>query len=117
MTYHVPALLKQSVDGLEIRPGGVYVDVTFGGGGHSSEILSRLEGGRLVAFDHDEDAGANVIPDERFLLLGQNFRFLRNNLFYHGIEEIDGLIADLGVSFHQFDVPEQIGRASCRERV
>lgn len=107
MTYHVPALLKQSVDGLEIRPGGVYVDVTFGGGGHSSEILSRLEGGRLVAFDHDEDAGANVIPDERFLLLGQNFRFLRNNLFYHGIEEIDGLIADLGVSFHQFDVPER----------
>jgi 16S rRNA (cytosine1402-N4)-methyltransferase len=107
MTYHVPALLKQSVDGLELRPGGVYVDVTFGGGGHSSEILSRLEGGRLIAFDQDEDAGANLISDNRLLFLGQNFRFLRNNLFYHGIEEIDGLIADLGVSFHQFDVPER----------
>lgn len=107
MTYHVPALLKQSVDGLELRPGGVYVDVTFGGGGHSSEILSRLEGGRLIAFDQDEDAGANLISDNRLLFLGQNFRFLRNNLFYQGIEEIDGLIADLGVSFHQFDVPER----------
>ncbi|MFO7574037.1 MAG: 16S rRNA (cytosine(1402)-N(4))-methyltransferase RsmH [Bacteroidales bacterium] len=107
MTYHVPALLKQSVDGLELRPRGVYVDVTFGGGGHSSEILSRLEGGRLIAFDQDEDAGANLISDERLLFLDQNFRFLRNNLFHHGIEEIDGLIADLGVSFHQFDVPER----------
>jgi 16S rRNA (cytosine1402-N4)-methyltransferase len=107
MTYHVPALLKQSVDGLELRPRGVYVDVTFGGGGHSSEILLRLEGGRLIAFDQDEDAGANLISDERLLFIGQNFRFLRNNLVYHGIEEIDGLIADLGVSFHQFDVPDR----------
>ena len=107
MTYHVPALLKQSVDGLDLRSGGVYVDVTFGGGGHSSAILSRLEGGRLIAFDHDSDAGANVISDERLLFLAQNFRFLRNNLVYHGIEKIDGLIADLGVSFHQFDVPER----------
>lgn len=107
MTYHVPALLKQSVDGLDLRSGGVYVDVTFGGGGHSSAILSRLKGGRLIAFDHDSDAGANVISDERLLFLAQNFRFLRNNLVYHGIEKIDGLIADLGVSFHQFDVPER----------
>ncbi len=100
-------MLKQSVDGLDLRSGGVYVDVTFGGGGHSSAILSRLEGGRLIAFDHDSDAGANVISDERLLFLAQNFRFLRNNLVYHGIEKIDGLIADLGVSFHQFDVPER----------
>lgn len=100
-------MLKQSVDGLDLRSGGVYVDVTFGGGGHSSAILSRLKGGRLIAFDHDSDAGANVISDERLLFLAQNFRFLRNNLVYHGIEKIDGLIADLGVSFHQFDVPER----------
>ena len=105
MTYHVPALLKQSVDGLELRPGGVYVDATYGGGGHSSEILRRLEGGRLIAFDQDEDSVANITDDERFLFLNQNFRFLRNNLFYHDIESINGLIADLGVSFHQFDVP------------
>ncbi len=98
-------MLKQSVDGLDIRPGGIYVDVTFGGGGHSREILNRLEGGRLIAFDHDEDALANAISDGRFTLLIQNFRFLRNNLAYLGIGAIDGLIADLGVSFHQFDVP------------
>lgn len=103
MRYHVPALLTQSVDGLDIRPGGVYVDVTFGGGGHSSEILRRLEGGRLIAFDQDDDARVNIPADSRFTLLTQNFRFLRNNLAWLGVEKIDGLIADLGVSFHQFD--------------
>lgn len=107
MTYHVPALLTQSVDGLELRPEGVYVDVTFGGGGHSAEILRRLEGGKLIAFDQDSDAAANSMDDPRFMLLNQNFRFLRNNLQYLGIDSIDGLIADLGVSFHQFDVAER----------
>ena len=107
MLYHVPALLKQSVDGLEIKPGGVYVDVTFGGGGHSAEVLRRMGKGRLIAFDQDEDALANSIDDKRFTLLNQNFRFLKNNLLYLGIESVDGIIADLGVSFHQFDVPER----------
>lgn len=107
MTYHVPALLKQSVDGLEIKPGGVYVDVTFGGGGHSAEVLRRMDKGRLIAFDQDEDALANSIDDNRFTLLNQNFRFLKNNLLYLDIESVDGIIADLGVSFHQFDVPER----------
>ena len=107
MAYHIPALLKESVDGLNIRPGGTYVDVTFGGGGHSMEILRRLKDGRLVAFDQDEDAASNVIGDNRFIFLNQNFRFLKNNLLFNGIDNIDGLIADLGVSFHQFDVPER----------
>jgi 16S rRNA (cytosine1402-N4)-methyltransferase len=107
MPYHVPALLKQSVDGLEIKPDGVYVDVTFGGGGHSAEVLRRMDRGRLIAFDQDEDALVNSIDDARFTLLNQNFRFLRNNLLYLGIESVDGIIADLGVSFHQFDVPER----------
>lgn len=107
MSYHVPALLKQSVDGLEIKPDGVYVDVTFGGGGHSTEILQRIDRGRLIAFDQDEDAVVNSIDDSRFTLLNQNFRFLKNNLLYLGIESVDGIIADLGVSFHQFDVPER----------
>ncbi|MGA2405529.1 MAG: 16S rRNA (cytosine(1402)-N(4))-methyltransferase RsmH [Bacteroidales bacterium] len=105
MVYHVPALLKESIDGLKIRPDGIYVDVTFGGGGHSMEILKRLETGKLIAFDQDEDAGLNAPVDEKFLFLNQNFRFLRNNLLFNNIESIDGLIADLGVSFHQFDEP------------
>jgi 16S rRNA (cytosine1402-N4)-methyltransferase len=105
MVYHVPALLKESIDGLKIRPDGIYVDVTFGGGGHSMEILKRLETGKLIAFDQDEDAGVNAPVDEKFLFLNQNFRFLRNNLLFNNIESIDGLIADLGVSFHQFDEP------------
>jgi 16S rRNA (cytosine1402-N4)-methyltransferase len=107
MVYHIPALLKESIDGLNIQPDGIYVDVTFGGGGHSREILNRLKTGKLVAFDQDEDAGLNIPTDERFLFLNQNFRFLRNNLRFNNIESIDGLIADLGVSFHQFDVPER----------
>ena len=105
MIYHIPALLKESIDGLNIRPDGIYVDVTFGGGGHSMEILKRLKNGKLIAFDQDEDAIVNAPSDKRFLLLCQNFRFLRNNLRFNGIEAIDGLIADLGVSFHQFDEP------------
>jgi 16S rRNA (cytosine1402-N4)-methyltransferase len=107
MAYHIPALLRESIDGLNIRPDGIYVDVTFGGGGHSMEILKRLESGRLIAFDQDQDAAENVIHDDRFIFLNQNFIFLRNNLLFNGIKEIDGLIADLGVSFHQFDEPER----------
>jgi len=101
--YHLPALLKESIAGLNLRPDGIYVDVTFGGGGHSRAILEKLTSGRLVAFDQDSDAAANAINDERFTLLAQNFRYLKNNLRYIGIDSIDGLIADLGVSFHQFD--------------
>jgi 16S rRNA (cytosine1402-N4)-methyltransferase len=107
MVYHIPALLRESIDGLNIRPDGIYVDVTFGGGGHSMEILNRLKTGRLVAFDQDEDAILNAHADQKFLFLNQNFRFLRNNLLFNDIRSIDGLIADLGVSFHQFDEPER----------
>lgn len=105
--YHLPALLEESIAGLNLRPEGVYVDVTFGGGGHSRAILQHLTTGRLIAFDQDMDAAANIIKDERLTFLNQNFRFLKNNLRYLGITEIDGLIADLGVSFHQFDLPER----------
>ncbi|TFG42308.1 MAG: 16S rRNA (cytosine(1402)-N(4))-methyltransferase RsmH [Bacteroidia bacterium] len=107
MYYHVPALLDESVRGLKINPDGIYVDVTFGGGGHSMEILKRLKKGKLIAFDQDEDAMQNVPNDKRLIFLNQNFRFLKNNLKFNGIESIDGLIADLGVSFHQFDEPER----------
>jgi len=107
MFYHVPALLEESVRGLNIRPDGIYVDVTFGGGGHSLEILKRLKNGKLIAFDQDEDAIQNVPKDKKLIFLNQNFRFLKNNLKFNGIDSIDGLIADLGVSFHQFDEPER----------
>ncbi|HOU30812.1 MAG TPA: 16S rRNA (cytosine(1402)-N(4))-methyltransferase RsmH [Bacteroidales bacterium] len=107
MAYHVPALLDESIKGLNIRPDGVYVDATFGSGGHSREILKHLTTGRLIAFDIDEDASANIIEDERFTFLNQNYRFLLNNLRYLGITEVDGIIADLGVSFHQFDEPSR----------
>ena len=107
MVYHIPALLKESIDGLNIRPDGIYVDVTFGGGGHSMEILKRLKTGRLIAFDQDEDARLNVPADKNFMFLDQNFRFLKNNLQFIKISSIDGLIGDLGVSFHQFDEPER----------
>ena len=107
MFYHVPALLDESVRGLNIRPDGIYVDVTFGGGGHSMEILKRIRKGKLIAFDQDEDAIRNVPDDKRLIFLNQNFRFLKNNLKFNGIDSIDGLIADLGVSFHQFDEPER----------
>ena len=107
MAYHVPALLEESIRGLNIRPSGIYVDVTFGGGGHSSEILKQLTTGRLIAFDQDEDAERNIFSDNRFLFLNQNFRFLKNNLKFNGISTVDGIIADLGVSFHQFDEPSR----------
>jgi 16S rRNA (cytosine1402-N4)-methyltransferase len=107
MVYHIPALLKESIDGLNIQPDGIYVDVTFGGGGHSKEILKRLNKGKLVAFDQDEDAILNVPADEKIIFLNQNFRFLKNNLLFNNIKTVDGLIADLGVSFHQFDEPER----------
>ena len=107
MVYHIPALLNESIDGLNIRPDGIYVDVTFGGGGHSKEILKRLTTGRLIVFDQDNDARLNAPDDNKFLFLNQNFRFLKNNLQFNNISSIDGLIADLGVSFHQFDEPER----------
>ena len=102
--YHVPALLNESIDGLKVLPSGIYVDVTFGGGGHSREILNRLgENGRLLGFDQDEDAVANIIPDNRFTFVRSNFRYLKNFLRFHGISQVDGVIADLGVSSHHFD--------------
>ncbi len=103
-TYHVPVLLKDSVDGLNIRPDGIYVDATFGGGGHSREILSRLsEGGRLFGFDQDADAENNIVDDARFTFVRSNFRYLKNWMRYYGVARIDGLLADLGVSSHHFD--------------
>ncbi|AOW09280.1 16S rRNA (cytosine(1402)-N(4))-methyltransferase [Flavobacterium gilvum] len=108
MEYHNPVLLHASVDGLNINPDGVYVDVTFGGGGHSKEILRRLgPNGKLFAFDQDEDALANAIPDERFTLINENFRFIKRFLRFYGIKQVDGILGDLGVSSHQFDVPER----------
>jgi len=108
MEYHNPVLLKESVDGLNIKPNGVYVDVTFGGGGHSREILSRLnEHGKLLAFDQDEDAKRNIIADERFTLIPQNFRFIKRYLRFYGVKKVDGVLADLGVSSHQFDEAER----------
>lgn len=108
MEYHNPVLLHASVDGLNIKPDGIYVDVTFGGGGHSKEILSRLgPNGKLFAFDQDEDALANALADERFTLINENFRFIKRFLRFYGIKSVDGILADLGVSSHQFDVPER----------
>ncbi|SNR79501.1 16S rRNA (cytosine(1402)-N(4))-methyltransferase RsmH [Lutibacter flavus] len=108
MEYHNPVLLKESVDGLNIKPDGVYVDVTFGGGGHSREILSRLNSnGKLYAFDQDEDAQRNVIDDPRFTLIPQNFRFIKRYLRFYGVKKVDGILADLGVSSHQFDEAER----------
>lgn len=108
MDYHNPVLLKETVDGLNIKPDGVYVDVTFGGGGHSREILSRLgPEGKLIGFDQDKDALVNAIDDERFLLINQNFRFLKKFLRFHGFRTVDGILGDFGVSSHQFDVAER----------
>ena len=134
--YHQPVLLEESVSGLNIRQGGTYVDVTYGGGGHARAILDRLQGGRLIAFDQDADALPNRIDDERLVLIHHNFKFLKNFLQYHKALPVDGIFADLGVSSHQFDQVDrgfsirsqetldmrmnrnqQIGRASCRERV
>ncbi len=103
-TYHVPVLLKESVDGMDIKPGGVYVDVTFGGGGHSREILSRITGGgHLYSFDQDADAESNIITSPDFTFVCSNFRFLKNWMRYYRVDGIDGLLADLGVSSHHFD--------------
>ena len=103
-TYHVSVLLKESVDGLDIQPDGIYVDVTFGGGGHSREILSRLgTNGRLFGFDQDADAESNIMNDDRFTFVRSNFRYLKNWMRFYEVEKIDGLLADLGVSSHHFD--------------
>ncbi|MCR5313420.1 MAG: 16S rRNA (cytosine(1402)-N(4))-methyltransferase RsmH [Bacteroidaceae bacterium] len=107
-TYHVPVLLKESVDGLNIGEGGAFVDVTFGGGGHSREILSRLDTeGHLYSFDQDADAEKNIEPNPKFTFVRSNFRYLKNFLRYYGVEQIDGLLADLGVSSHHFDDSER----------
>jgi 16S rRNA (cytosine1402-N4)-methyltransferase len=105
--YHIPVLLNESVNGLEIKENGDYVDVTYGGGGHSHEIFSRLKSGRLFAFDQDEDAAANVIHDDRFFFIRHNFKYIRNFLKYYQVEKVDGILADLGVSSHDFDVAER----------
>ena len=106
--YHNPVLLKQSVDDLVTNPDGIYVDCTFGGGGHSREILDRLsENGKLYAFDQDLDALKNTIDDPKFTLINQNFRFLENSLLAYGVSKVDGVLADLGVSSHQFDEAER----------
>ena len=102
--YHIPALLQESIDGLNVQPGGTYVDVTFGGGGHSKEILSRLDNsGRLFGFDQDEEAYSNVLHDDRFVFVRSNFKYLSNFLEYYQVEKVDGILADLGVSSHHFD--------------
>ncbi|MDR3652417.1 MAG: 16S rRNA (cytosine(1402)-N(4))-methyltransferase RsmH [Paludibacter sp.] len=106
--YHTPALLNETIDGLNIKANGVYVDVTFGGGGHSREVLKRLgENGKLLGFDQDEDAVKNLLNDPRFIFVRSNFRFLTNFLRYHNIEKVDGILADLGVSSHHFDEAER----------
>ena len=106
--YHIPALLNESIDGLNIKPNGTYVDVTFGGGGHSKEILSRLgERGRLFGFDQDVEAYENILNDDRFVFVRSNFRYLNNFLQYYQVERIDGVLADLGVSSHHFDDEER----------
>jgi len=107
-SYHIPVLLKETVDGLNIKPDGIYVDVTFGGGGHSKEILSRLgPNGKLYGFDQDQDAHKNALNDERFELIPQNFRFIKRFLRFYGIKKVDGILGDFGVSSHQFDVADR----------
>ena len=108
MSYHSPVLLEESVDGLNIQDGAVVVDVTFGGGGHSKEILKRLsDSGKLFGFDQDKDAEVNALEDVRFELVKQNFRYLKNYLRFYGVKQVDSVLADLGVSSHQFDVGER----------
>lgn len=108
MEYHKPVLLHETVDGLNIKEDGVYVDVTFGGGGHSKEILNRLGSkGKLFGFDQDEDAKQNALDDERFALIPQNFRYIKRFLKFYGVQQVDGILGDFGVSSHQFDVPER----------
>ena len=105
--YHIPVLLNESISGLAIDPNGVYVDVTYGGGGHSQKILDQLDRGRLIAFDQDVDAVQNVSIDERLIFVQHNFKYLRHFLDYYGYEKVDGILADLGVSSHDFDVAER----------
>jgi 16S rRNA (cytosine1402-N4)-methyltransferase len=107
MMYHEPVLLQESVNGLVVNPDGIYIDVTFGGGGHAREILNRLKNGRLVAFDQDKNAENNVTDDSRFTFLRQNFKYLKNNLRFLNIQKVDGILADLGVSSYQFDHEER----------
>jgi 16S rRNA (cytosine1402-N4)-methyltransferase len=107
MEYHNPVLLNECIEGLNIKPTGVYVDVTFGGGGHSKLIMKNLKGGKLFAFDQDENANKNALPEDDFKLINANFRYLKNFLRMEGVRKIDGLLADLGVSSHQFDVAER----------
>ena len=107
MEYHQPVLLNETVNGLDINPDGIYVDVTFGGGGHSKAILQKLENGLLFAFDQDEDALSNSIDDKRFVLINNNFRYLKKSLRLHAISKVDGVLADLGVSSHQFDAADR----------
>lgn len=106
--YHIPALLDESMNGLAVKPCGVYVDVTFGGGGHSREILRLLgKEGHLYSFDQDEDAERNIVDDARFTFVRSNFKYLKNFLRYYGVDKVDGILADLGVSFHHFDTSER----------
>ena len=108
MDYHSPVLLEQAVDGLDVKKNGIYVDVTFGGGGHSRGILKNLgSDGKLIAFDQDKDALLNTIEDSRFLLINENFKYMKRFLKFHGISSVDGILADFGVSSHQFDAPER----------
>jgi 16S rRNA (cytosine1402-N4)-methyltransferase len=107
MVYHKSVLLDESIAALDIRPGGVYVDATYGGGGHASAILGKMEGGRLIAFDQDEEAIMNRIDDPRLVMVNNNFRFLRNFLKLHHASAVDGILADLGISSHQIDQPER----------
>ncbi len=108
MGYHKPVLLHESIDGLDIKPEGIYVDLTFGGGGHSQEVLKKLgKDGRLLAFDQDQDAEENVPADKRIIFIGASFRYLKNFLRYHAVEKVDGILADLGISSHQIDTPDR----------
>jgi len=106
-SYHVPVLLNESIEALDIKPDGIYVDLTFGGGGHSREIIKHLTTGKLIGFDQDVDAERNIIDDERFIFIRHNFRYFKNFLKYIGYEKVDGILADLGVSSHEFDVAER----------
>jgi len=105
--YHVPVLLKESIEGLNIKPNGIYVDVTYGGGGHSAKILEQLDKGKLIAFDQDVDVSGNIANDDRLIFIQHNFKYIRNFLRYYNIEKVDGILADLGVSSHDFDVAER----------
>lgn len=107
MPYHVPVLLKESIDGLHVKPHGTYVDLTFGGGGHSLEILKKLETGKLFGFDQDSDAKRNIIDNQNFIFVNGNFKYFKNFLKYHKIEKVDGILADLGLSSHHIDEPKR----------